>query len=59
MSDLAIMTIVATAAILAAFALWRIHHYRQQVLGAEHLLDGLRSGQARPNPDRRREPDQE
>jgi hypothetical protein len=54
MSDLAIMTVVATAAILAAVALWRIHIHRQQVLEDEHSLGRLRSSQARPNPDRRR-----
>jgi len=54
MSDLALVTLVVTGAILAVIALWRIHRHRQQELGAEHFLDRLRSGQARPNPDRRR-----
>jgi hypothetical protein len=54
MSDLAIVTVVAAAAILAVIALWRIHRHRQQELGAEPFLDRFRSGQARSNPDRRR-----
>ncbi|MGH8837009.1 MAG: hypothetical protein ACRDWG_18735 [Actinomycetes bacterium] len=54
MSDLAIEIVVAAAAFLAAVALWRIHRYRQQALGAEYFLNTLRSGHARPNPDRRR-----